>query len=732
VFLLGGVSVFAQTTSPLVPIALPVPFNPFAPPAPTLNWTTAASLDVSRTRTKAPTARLTNVSIRARAGSGANTLIAGAAVQGADSMPMLVRAVGSSLTRFGVADALRDPTLQIYSSNTLAAQASTASAGIATAAAYVGAFPLTATASATAAGDAALVGQVATGTLTAHCSSASNASGLALLEFYDGTAEASESSARFVNLSSRARVEAGEGLVVIGFVVSGEGSLTLLLRGVGASLEQFGVTDVLRDPAIELYSGNTRIAANDNWRSGDATTVGNVEDAQRAVGAFALSSPNDAALVATLPAGIYTLLVHGAAGQTGVALAEIHEVVVGDFDAAQSTNTLGLDLYRQLLPTKRGQNVIISPYSIESALAMTYAGAAGVTREEMAHVLRLPADNTSLQLAFADLRRTFEKIAADSVGLAQTRTKNGTVTAPIEWNAANRLFGQQGYPFRDSFISLMRDGFDAPLQPLDFLRNLEGSRRTINTWVEDQTKQRIKDLIPPGGLPDNTSLVLVNALYLNAPWDVPFEKSATLPRPFHPTPETSRDVATMNRTGSMGYAAEDGLTVVTLDYLGGALQFVVMLPNEGLPVDEAAAKLTPAHLARWAKLGDSGRRSVSLYLPKFTAEGVTLSLTQALKDLGMKTAFDDPQGTANFDGIVPRLPDRYLSISDVFHQTFVALDEKSTAAAAATAVVGVTTTSAGTIPVPPLVVRVDRPFLFAIQHRASGACLFFGRMIDPR
>jgi serpin B len=321
-----------------------------------------------------------------------------------------------------------------------------------------------------------------------------------------------------------------------------------------------------------------------------------------------------------------------------------------------------------------------------------------------------------------------DEVAVQSKQLASARTEAGRPTDAIQWHAANRLFGQQGYAFRDSFLTLMHDDFAAPLELLDFRGNTERARSTINVWVEEQTRDKIRDLIPAGGLTEDTRLVLVNALYLNAPWDNPFEKSSTSPQPFHFAPGASHDVPTMRQIGPMGHTVENGNTIVTLDYLGGGLQFVIILPDEGVTTEAAAARLTSADFARWARLRDSSRKHLALYLPKFRAEGATLPLSSVLKAMGMKSAFDVPRGSANFDRIAPRLPDEYLAISDVFHQTFMAVDEQGTEAAAATAVViGVTALLPAEVEV-----RVDRPFLFAIQHRASGACLFLGRIADPR
>ncbi len=722
----------ASTSAQLVP---PTLLPPALPPIPVVNpgWMISpTTVDATHSRSFSHPARLANISVRAVAGSGPDALVAGAVVQGTGSLPLLVRAIGPGLRTFGVAHALRDPALELFRASASAAK-TTAFAGDATvASSYVGAFPLTASNGLTA-GDAALLGQAAVGTLTAQCSSASTASGVALLEFYDATAQPTVSSPRFVNLSSRARVETGEGLVVIGFVIEGEGELRLLLRGVGPTLSQFNVPAVLSDPTLELFAGGTRLAANDNWRSDGPAAIAALEDAGRVLGAFDLASPNDAALLVTLKAGSYTLHVRGAAGQSGVALAEIYEVaaVAAGFDVGRSTNAVGLDLYRLIAATATGQNLAVSPYSIQSALALAYAGAAGDTRTEMARVLRFPADNAALQSGFADLRTSLDALAAQSVPLAQARSTPSTRIDPIEWNVANRIFGQQGYGFRESFLTLMNDGFAAPLQLLNFTPNPEPARLAINDWVAQQTRQRITQLIPSGGVLNDTRMVLVNAIYLKAPWDSPFAVFSTSPQPFHPTPTTTRSVPTMIETSTRGYAAEDGMTIVTLGYLGQGLQCVIILPDQGQTTEAAAARLTPEHFARWAQLTDTGRKSVTLYLPKFKLQGETVDLTSALQQLGLGSAFDVPLGSANFDGIAPRRPDDYLYISKVFHKTFVAVDEAGTEAAAATAVVVTGTTSINLPPIPPTVVRVDRPFLFAIQHRATGACLFVGRIVDP-
>jgi serpin B len=402
------------------------------------------------------------------------------------------------------------------------------------------------------------------------------------------------------------------------------------------------------------------------------------------------------------------------------------------FDAATATNQVGLDVYRQLAKENPGANLVISPYSIESALALAYAGADATTRAEMTKALHFADDDAAVQLGFRELNSALDEIVRKSKARAEKFSEFDEKVDAIEWHIANRLFGQSGYAFREPFLTLMRDGYAAPFSSLDFRTTPEDARRAINDWVEEQTYRKIRNLIPADGVDSKTRLVLVNALYLKAPWDTPFEKSLTKPEPFHLRPDSERTVPTMQHAAFLGYVKEQGFTVVALPYVGRDLQFVIMLPDASTTVADVAKDLKADNFARWAKLGGRGpSTSIALHLPKFRTEGVTIALRQALEALGVKSAFDVPARSANFDRIAPRKPNDYLAVSNVFHRTFIAVDEEGTEAAAATAI---ETAYAGMVSMPskPIAVHVDRPFLFAIQHRASGACLFLGRITDPR
>ncbi len=373
--------------------------------------------------------------------------------------------------------------------------------------------------------------------------------------------------------------------------------------------------------------------------------------------------------------------------------------------ASEATNALGAELLTGALPP--GTNALISPYSIQSALVMAYAGSAGTTKEQMAATLFYPAKGTVE--SFAELRPTIAAL--------------GDKDSPITLTIADRLFGQVGYPFLPDYLALLKEKFAAPLELADFIKSPRAAEKRINAWVEEQTKDRIKNLIPGGALNEDTRLVLVNAIYLKAPWAMPFSKSATADIPFQLSDGNLVETPAMKQTETLGYLRKDGYTAVTLPYKNSNLQFVILLPDDKL---ESLEKNVTADFL--AGLTDLPRERVSLTLPKFKLEPPLLSLSDALKKAGMPSAFNVPPASADFSGIAPRKPDDYLYISEIFHKTFIEIDEDGTEAAAATAVVMMRAMS---MPADPVTVVIDRPFLFAIQHRPSGTCLFLGRVVNP-
>ncbi len=400
-----------------------------------------------------------------------------------------------------------------------------------------------------------------------------------------------------------------------------------------------------------------------------------------------------------------------------------------NFDvAAKATNELAVELDRQL--ATGDENLCVSPYSIESALAMTYAGADGETRTEMARVLHFRTNDGGVPASFFALQRSLQEMSAKTAELVKQSKKFGGPSEPITLNIANRLFAQKGYQFREAFLSLVKQNFGGAFEQVDFIADPAAATQHINKWVADQTRERIRDLIPGRALDKTTRLVLANALYLKAPWANEFSENATEPEPFFIHGGGPANVPTMRKTShDFGYARHEGFTVVSLPYAGNDLQFLVLLPDEINGLHALESKLTGELLAQCAKLQT---RDVDLHLAKFKLEPPTMTLADKFEALGMKTAFDKPQGSADFDKMAPRKPNDYLYISQIFHKTFIAVDEKGTEAAAATAVAMLAGTALRSPPPPPIEVKVDRPFIYAIQHVPSGVCLFLGRVTDPR
>jgi serpin B len=348
---------------------------------------------------------------------------------------------------------------------------------------------------------------------------------------------------------------------------------------------------------------------------------------------------------------------------------------------AAGNTMFALDLYGQL--RKEPGNLFLSPFSISTALAMTAAGARGQTLAEMLKVLRLSANPHA---AFGELLAAINRpgVPADRRG--------------YELTTANAIWAQKGYPWRPEFVDLTRKHYGAGVIETDFRADPEAARRQINEWAERETRERIKDLIPPGVIDRLTAMVLTNAIYFKSAWLSEFPKGATKDQPFTRADGTKADVPLMRQQRTLAYAEEDGLAGVEMG-------------------------LTEAKLAGWAKAVRP--TLVRAFLPRFKVE-TDYRLVPALQALGMKAAFS-PE-TADFSGMHTG-PEK-LAVSDVIHKAFVAVDEEGTEAAAATAVV--MARAAAPRPQEPTEFRADRPFLFLIRENKTGSVLFMGRFAGPK
>jgi serpin B len=374
--------------------------------------------------------------------------------------------------------------------------------------------------------------------------------------------------------------------------------------------------------------------------------------------------------------------------------ADIAAVVAGD-------TAFGLDLLRA---TASDGNLMLSPYSVATALSMLYPGARGTTATEIADVLHLSVDDATLHAVRNHI---------DSSLATPPDASDGD---PFTIRPANSAWGQGGYPFRDEYLAVLAENYGAGLRLLDYASDPDGSRSVINDWVADTTEDRIQDLIPQGAITTDTRLTLVNAIWFKASWLMPFEPELTEPGTFALLDGTEIDVPLMHGSLRTGYANTDQFEAIRLPYAGDAAM-VVLLPESGSPADLAAA-LDPEDLdIVW------GDHQVQVTLPSFAFEA-ELGLKSALQALGIRTAFEAPVGDgADLTAITPI---RELFVSDAFHKTFISLDEEGTEAAAATAlVVGLTSLPS------PATFTADRPFLFWIEHSSTGEVLFLGQVTNP-
>lgn len=356
-------------------------------------------------------------------------------------------------------------------------------------------------------------------------------------------------------------------------------------------------------------------------------------------------------------------------------------------DSAAVINNFAFNAAKLIAESSPEGNFFFSPYSIITAFGMVYAGAKGLTANEIERALNFsPEIHKNLGLLAKEINHEIFK-------------------------SANRVWLQKGLTLNDDYKTLLADNYLSSAYELDFTNSLDSSRRFINNWVSRQTNGRIRDLLST--LTRGTLMILTNAVYFNAEWLDPFDNNLTSLKPFNYSGKKFINVPTMQKRENLQYGELDGMKFVRLPYKNCDMSMIVLLPEDGKTGLEGLNHLIFANIAKSMK-----DFRVDLWLPKFKTES-KFNLNDLFMTLGVKTAFSDD---ADFSGITS---DEGLKIDAIIHKTFIEVDEKKTEAAAATAITMVKVTSLQPLDVKEF--HADRPFLYFVIDDKTGIILFVGR-----
>lgn len=381
------------------------------------------------------------------------------------------------------------------------------------------------------------------------------------------------------------------------------------------------------------------------------------------------------------------------------------DVATSDAELLRDGNAaFAVDLYSEALKSGT-ENVFYSPHSISIALAMAYAGARTSTETQIASALHFTLPQDKLHPAFNQLD-LYLKSRAQTSG-------NGSDGKGFRLNVANSIWGSPDVAFQSAYLDTLAVNYGASVRLTDFGKDPEAARLAINGWVDKQTEEKIKDLIPKGALADSTRLVLVNAIYFNAAWQEPFSPKSTKAGTFHGI-SGDKSASMMEAVFETSYSSGAGWRATSIPYEGGQLTFNAILPDN---LNAFEASFTAATLNEVVSKRENAE--VDVTLPKFKIDGQSISLKGALASHGMTDAFDSSK--ADFSGING---DRSLFVSEVVHKAFVNVDEAGTEAAAATGVIMGTTAA----PANMQKLTFDKPFIFFVRDEPTGAILFVGRV----
>ncbi|NXS94800.1 SPB10 protein, partial [Jacana jacana] len=403
-----------------------------------------------------------------------------------------------------------------------------------------------------------------------------------------------------------------------------------------------------------------------------------------------------------------------------------------------SVGKFTLDLFNKLNETNKGKNIFFSPWSITSALALTYLGAKGNTATEMAEVLHFTqvarAEGSSSVVRSSRGRPKRRKMdpedkQAEDIhsGFKELLSAINKPRSSYSLKSANRIYADKTFPLLPTYIQLSKNYYKAEPHKVNFSTAPEQSRKEINTWIEKQTEGKIKNMLSSRDVLSTTRLILVNAIYFKAEWQVQFLGKDTAIQPFRLSKNKTKPVKMMHMRNTFPVLIMETMNfkMIELPYVNHELSMFILLPDDikdsTTGLEQLERELTYEKLSEWTDSKKMTQTPVDLYLPKFTMEE-KYDLSEKLISMGMRSAFSS---NADFSGMVEK---NDVMISKVFHKSFVAVDEKGTEAAAASTVnIIFTSTAISQF----LTFKADHPFHFFIRHNKSKSILFFGRFCSP-
>ncbi len=375
-------------------------------------------------------------------------------------------------------------------------------------------------------------------------------------------------------------------------------------------------------------------------------------------------------------------------------------------EIVKSNNKMAVKLLTLIEEKNGGENIFISPFSINSAISITLLGAKGETKEEMLKALEISENEANYHKDFSKIINEVEKSSTK-----ETIFKNG-----------NRLWVEKDFHLLKKFVDKVNEFYKGGISSVDFKNNLKSAIEEINNWVMEKTANNIKDLLRESDLDNSTRLVITNAVYFKGTWEKEFKEENTLSDIFHLESGEEKDIKMMFNKGHYLYGENEKWQILGMKYRGNNFIMFIILPKKGKKVMDISKEIAKNGLSN--SINSLSHENVEVYIPKFKFEK-RYYLKNYLMKMGIKKAFSS---NADFSGITGK---KDLFIDKVIHQAKIEVNEKGSEAAAATAISMKLTSAAPIFNEKRIIFKADHPFIFFIIHKNTGEIIFEGVFNKP-